>query len=270
MKNYKLPPPASDETMELLIGKLCSLQERLASRGKTLFLFITPSKAYVYPEHIPDAYISLAPEQIELSSYDKLIFHLRQKSIPYYDSIPFVLSTRDSTEYPAYTTTGIHWSHVKGFAVTQQLADAMEEQLKINLPEFELSWNPVPNAIGADNDTEELLNIFTKQANIYYAPGVTITDAKKDDLHLLARGGSFMGATVYNMMDFDFFSSTYYMENTQLIDGGTISHFTSYKELPIEERLAAADILLLEVNQEAINNMSFGFIDYLLENILLH
>lgn len=269
LEKLQITPPISDEALETLIAKLCLLQERLASRGKILFLFISPSKAYVYPEYIPDSYVSIAPEHFEMSSYEKLLSHLQQKSIPYYDSVPFVVSTRDSTEYPAYTATGIHWSHVKGFAVTQQLADAMEEQLDINLPEFELSWIPVPTAIGADNDTEELLNIFSRQAIAYYAPGVTITDAERDNLHLLARGGSFMGATVYNMMDFDFFDSTYYMENTQLIYQKKVSYFTSYEELPIAERLEDADILLLEVNQESIENMSFGFIDYLLENILL-
>ena len=268
LDQLQITPPISDEALETLVSKLCLLQERLASRGKILYLFITPSKAYIYPEYIPDEYIAIAPRQPEASSYDKLLGRLQQETIPYYDSVPFVLSTRDSTEYPAYTAAGIHWTHVKGFAVTQQLADAMEEQLDINLPEFELSWTAVPEAIGADRDTEELLNIFSKQAGAYFAPGVTITDPEKDDLHLLARGGSFMGATVYNMMDFDFFSSTYYMENTQLIDQGEISHFTTYEELPIAEQLDAADIVLLEVNQEAIDTMSFGFIDYLLDNIL--
>lgn len=268
LKELQIIPPVSDGQMEELIGKLELLQDRLAARGKALFLFITPSKAHVYPEYIPDSYKSLAPRQPETSSYEKLLAQLAGSGIPYYDSVPYVLATRNSAEYPAYTTTGIHWTHVKGFDVAQQLSDAMEEQLGINLPEFVLSWRVNPTAIGADRDVEELMNIFSRQGGTYYAPSIIIDDDERDSANLLAQGGSFMGMTVYNLMDFHFFDSTYYMENTQLIDCGEISHFTSYEELDLARQLELADIVLLEVNQEKIDDMSFGFIEYLLDNIL--
>lgn len=268
LKELQIIPPVSDKEMDQLAAKLSLLQDRLASQGKNLFLFITPSKAHIYSEYIPELYLSLSPQPLDTSSYEKLLLYLEKYSLHYYDSVPFVLATRDSTEYPAYTTTGVHWSQVKGFAVIQELAAAMKEQLNVNLPEFELSWSITPKAIGLDRDAEDLLNLFSAQPNTYYAPGVTITDAEKDNISILARGGSFMSATVYNMIDFDFFSSSYYMENTLLIDNGEISYFTSYEELPIAEQLELADIVLLEVNEEAIEDMSFGFIDYLLENVL--
>lgn len=268
LKELQIIPPVSDGQIEELIGKLTLLQDRLSTRGKTLFLFITPSKAHVYPEYIPDSYKSLMPQQPETSSYEKLLMQLEESDIPYYDSVPYVLATRDSAEYPTYTVTGIHWSHVKGFDVAQQLSDSMEEQLGINLPEFTLSWRVNPTAIGADRDVEELMNIFSRQRCTYYAPSIIIADNEKDSANLLACGGSFMGETVYNLMDFDFFDSTYYMENTQLIDCGNISQFTSYEELDLAQQLKLADIVLLEVNQEKIDDMCFGFIEYLLNNIL--
>lgn len=268
LKELQITPSVSDEEMDLLVNRLTLLKDRLASCGKTLFVFITPSKAHIYPEYIPDSYISLAPEEPDTSTYSKLLSRLGESSIPYYDSVPFVLSEKDSAEYSVYPTTGVHWSRVEGFAVTQKLMDSMEEQLDINLPEFELSWNITPTAIEPDRDAEQLLNLFHGEETVYYAPGVTITDAEKDSLSVLARGGSFMGTSIYHMMDFRFFDSTYYMENTQLIDQGQISTFTSYEELPIAQQIEQADIILLEVNEEAIDRMSFGFIEYVLENIL--
>lgn len=268
LKELQIIPPVSDGQIDDLIGKLSLLQNLLSSRGKKLFVFITPSKAHVYPEYIPDSYKSLAPQSPGTSSYEKLLAQLPESGIPYYDSVPYVLATRNLTEYPAYTATGIHWTHVKGFDVAQQLSDAIEEQLELNLPEFEISWRVNPAAIGADRDVEELMNIFSRQGCTYYAPSITIADSERDSADLLVRGGSFLGMTVYNLMDFHFFDSTYYMENTQLIDCGEISYFTSYEELDLERQLELADIVLLEVNQEKIDDMCFGFIEYLLDHIL--
>ncbi len=268
LKELQIIPPVSDEEMDLLADRLTLLRDRLAACGKNLFVFITPSKAHIYPEYIPDSYVSLAPEQPDISTYSKLLSLLNENSILYYDSIPFVLEAKDTADYPVYPTTGVHWSRVQGFAVTQKLMDSMEEQLGVNLPEFELTWSVTPTAIEPDRDAEQLLNLFHGQDAVYYAPGVTITDAEGDSLSALVRGGSFMGTSVYHMMDFEFFTSTYYMENTQLIDQGQISTFTSYEELPLAQQLDQADIVLLEVNEEAIDRMGFGFIEYLLDNIL--
>lgn len=268
LKHLQIISPVSDAYMKELICKLTDLQDRLAADNKQLFIFITPSKAHIYSEYIPDSYLALAPENQSTSSYEKLLAALDEYSLPYYDSVPYVLKNKTSFEYPAFPTTGIHWSLVEGFAVTQRLMDSMEEQLDINLPEFELSWAVTPTALGSDRDIEQLLNIFRGHPDTYYAPAVNITDPAGDSLSVLARGGSFMGTSVYHIMDFHFFESLYYMENTQLISNGDISYFTDYEQLPLAEQLAKADLVLLEVNEESIDTMSFGFIDYLLEHIL--
>ena len=46
-------------------------------------------------------------------------------------------------------------------------------------------------------------------------------------------------------------------------------NFDSYDVLPLEEMVDDSDIIFLEVNEEAIPRMSFGFIDYLLEHHVL-
>ena len=46
-------------------------------------------------------------------------------------------------------------------------------------------------------------------------------------------------------------------------------NFDSYDVLPLEEMVDDSDIIFLEVNEEAIPRMSFGFIDYLLERHVL-
>ena len=81
--------------------------------------------------------------------------------------------------------------------------------------------------------------------------------------------GSFMQTSVFTLASLGGVDSYYYMENTLLVDDGEISSFSGYEELDIQTELKNTDILLLEVNQEAIDRMSFGFIDYLLDSILI-
>ena len=54
-----------------------------------------------------------------------------------------------------------------------------------------------------------------------------------------------------------------------LVDDGEISYFSEYEELDLDAEIEQADIVLLEVNEEAVDRMSFGFIDYMLDNILV-
>ena len=46
----------------------------------------------------------------------------------------------------------------------------------------------------------------------------------------------------------------------------TLSAFDAYGEIDVLTYLEQSDILVLEVNESKINNMSWGFIDYVLEN----
>ena len=88
---------------------------------------------------------------------------------------------------------------------------------------------------------------------------------------ILARGGSFMGSSIGRLISYDYFLRSYYLENTYAFcpEGMYSGNFDSYDILPLEEMVDDSDIILLEVNEEAIPRMSFGFIDYLLENDVL-
>ena len=45
-----------------------------------------------------------------------------------------------------------------------------------------------------------------------------------------------------------------------------LSGFSAYDELNLDQLIGQSDILVLEVNDGAIPNMSWGFIEYLLEH----
>lgn len=264
----QITPPVTDTEIEILAEKIKTLGEKLGEKGKSLFVFITPSKAHIYSEDIPKLYLKLAPDAKERSSYEKLVEILEEEEIAYFDSVPYVLTLKENAAYPVYTRTGVHWSRVVAMEVAHQLMDEMEEQLSINLPEITVDYTPTPEAIEPDRDLEELLNIWKGQNLEFYAPAVTVTDSEKDSVGLMARGGSFMQTSILTLTSQGYFDSYFYMENTLVVDDGEISYFSEYDELDLKAELEQTDVVLLEVNEEAVDRMSFGFIDYMLDNVL--
>lgn len=80
-----------------------------------------------------------------------------------------------------------------------------------------------------------------------------------------------MGLSVLRLIQNGFFQDSYYLSNAQITSSNGLytGFFDSYEQLPIRDMIEDSDIIFLEVNEEAIGMMSFGFIDYLLENKIL-
>lgn len=265
--------PMSKEEVDGLISKLVAINEDLEENGKQLFIFITPSKAEVYSEDMPSNYTAIAPSDKAESTYNLFMDGLEQTDIAYYDSIPDVNMMKDSVEFSVFPKTGTHWSSVTAAICAEKLADSMEEQLEIELPEADVAYEKSEEPVAPDSDIYNLLNLLFKANEEYYRPVIEITDTNKESHTILARGGSFMGSSLYyGMIQENYFTNSYYLENTvvRCSEEDYSGTFDSYDELPIREMVENSDIILLEVNEEAIPRMSFGFIDYLLDNDILN
>lgn len=261
----------SPEDVEALVNKLEIINKQLVDKGKNLFIFITPSKAEIYPEDMPSSYINIAPEQKGESTYQLFMNALNGTDIPFYDSTIDVREMKETSEFDVFPRTGTHWSVVTAAVCAEKLADSMEEQLGINLPESEVDYELCKAPVEPDADIYNLLNLLGKPEEEYYKPVVRIVDENKENHTIFARGGSFMGASVRSLIQREYFLNSYYLENTfATCPEGTYSGiFDSYDMLSIREMIEDSDIILLEVNEEAIPRMSFGLIDYLLDNQMI-
>ncbi len=259
------------EEIDELMDKLKALDQAVRDAGKKFFVFVTPSKAEIYYEDIPDRYLWIAPKQKEKSTYDRFMEALDKTGIAYYDSTVDVRALKQTEDFHVFPRTGTHWNNVTAAICAMKLADSMEEQLDINLPECEVSYQQCGEPLHPDTDIFNALNLLEKPDDMFVEPIVEITDPDKDKHVILARGGSFMGSSIGRLISYDYFLRSYYLENTYAFcpEGMYSGNFDSYDILPLEEMVDDSDIILLEVNEEAIPRMSFGFIDYLLENDVL-
>lgn len=269
-KKLQYIPPITDDYAGGLIKKLQLLQQKLENKGTHLFIYITPSKAEIYPEDIPDIYYRCAPEKQE-SSYEKFVKGMSNANLPFFDAAKYVQTMRLSDDRDIYPKTGTHWSQVTGAKVARQLAQEIEVQLGYDLMEIEVAEQEVEEPLAPDADIFYLMNIIQKPYDKYYQPLITVSRVGKQQPPLICRGGSFMGQSITWLINNDIVSDAVHMENTHIFQNkySDVQSFSDYAELDIGQLMKNKEILILEVNQAAIEKMSFGFIDYLLNSDIL-
>lgn len=270
-KKLQYIEPVSQEYAEELVDKLERLQSRLQKRDIKLFVFITPSKAEIYPEEINDIFYKCASYQ-EDSSYNKFLSELTNSTVPFYDGAAFTQVLKEYSDNAVFAKTGTHWTQVTGAMAAAQLVKELENQLGYDMTEFEVEKNKVDTPLEPDTDIFNLLNIIQKPYDNYFTPTIHIVKQGTEQPAVICRGGSFMGQSITWLINNDIFGSSIHMENTYVYQEKytDLKFFSNYNELDISELLDHKDIMLLEVNQAAIDSMSFGFIDYLLDSDILN
>ena len=262
---------ATEEYINGQIEKLEQLNQYLADRGQHLVIFLTPMKSAFQEENIPDTWKWDAPEQ-GTSDYEMFRNALASSSLVYYDSIPFVEARQASGEQ-CWTKTGIHWSVVTGLAVAQDFSDFLEENYGYDFPEWEIASVPCESPVYPDNDLFLNMNLLMDPYDQYYEPVVTVREEGTNLPNVFSQGGSFQAQSVLELLRRSGVESFSYLENKEytIYDGSeeVKTAFQAFEDLDIAGLLEGKDLVILEVNQESVDRMSFGFIDYLLDSGIL-
>lgn len=257
--------------IQATIDKLEKLQDLLNEQGKELYLFITPNKAYFNNEYIPSVFkLAKQPRENDYQKFSRLI---KNSSLCYFDSHAYIENySGNDIEAPVFYSTGIHWSYPWGYSSAKAFLDLMDENSRWNLSELSLSISKVDAPIAPDTDLYDSLNLFAAPTTDQYYNASLSIEESGDKPNVFFRGGSFMGQSISGLIRAGAFNQDTHFENNyyfteQYSQAGTLSSFSAYDEMAIlAERLSNADILVLEVNEDAIYNLSFGFVDYLLEH----
>lgn len=261
----------SDDDVQQLIGKLDDLDSLLQSHGKQLYIFITPSKVRYYKNDIPWAYkLCLDSSNDDELAYDKFVEKAGGSSLNIFDSIAYIDSNRQSIDYPLWYSTGIHWSRALGANVAEEFNKFLKNRSGYDLGQIQVSIKKTDKYIAPDTDLYDILNLIKRPQLDYYTPKVTYIEGT-DKPNIFLRGGSFMGQSLSLLISAGEFNKDIHFENNYyFVDGyssqTTLSAFDAYGEIDVLTYLEQSDILVLEVNESKINNMSWGFIDYVLEN----
>ncbi len=259
--------PVSEEYASELTDKLIRFRDLLEENGRQMYLFITPCKVRYYEDELPWADRVMAPARGD-GNYERLIGQLKTSGLDYFDSIEYLGTHSFDSRVPLFYDTNVHWSVYVGNSVGAAFGDWLEEKSGCNLPEITVEAVPCETPVYPDSDAVSVFNLLMKPYGDYYEPVITITDAETDAPGVLMRGGSFMGQTLSMLIRSGYFGKDVYMENAQLFTNrfSSVVQFHDYAEADMAALFEDIDIVILEVNEPSIPSMSFGFLDYILEN----
>lgn len=258
----------SDEEIQKLVCKLVTLNKALKENNKQLYIFITPSKARYYGDKAPIAYKICSNERKDELAYDKFVRYLDETNLNVFDSVKYINQNKQNFEFPLWHATGIHWSRALGSEVAVGFHKYLKENSGYDLGQIQVKQ--IEDAVPHDPDADlyKTLNLLMQPKEKYYVQKF-ITKEGTGKPNAFFRGGSFMGQSLGCLVNNHIFEKTVYLENNYYrLDGGPIeliSDFDSYGELDIPTYLQQSDMLILEVNENKIWIMNWGFIDYVLE-----
>lgn len=170
------------------------LQEQLQKRGITLLLAITPSKATVYPEFIPDQYIIKA-KTMEQNNYQQLVFLLKTYKVNYIDGHALMVRLKQYSPYPPFVQGGTHWDYYGACEFNRAMLNKIAQLTSFSMNTLDCMPVQVDgNATGTDHDLIDLINIWQPQDIGGVIPHPTVSTSKVDNAmqpSILLVGSSF-------------------------------------------------------------------------------
>ena len=253
----------SDEQIKSFTDEVSEINRLAEAKGKQVIVLITPSKAEFIADKIPERYYQMNRYgSFEDRGVEKLKVQLSEAGIPFVCSSD-ILKAQD---YPfaLFPDTGIHWTREAALTVYNEMANVIE-QGGINLQRVGVTSRvieSVPRNTSLNNDADlwYLLNIFSKSDCEYSYPVEENIEGNYDRPNIFIQGGSFTFSIkdiirdhyAANDCDFLFYNMSYYDES------GTYHSVYDLHEEPIVQSVLNSDLIILEVNEEAVYNMGTG------------
>jgi len=194
----KLVRPMPLELVEARVKKIAETQDRLGKHGIAFVLLITPSKAAIYPEFIPDIFCS-SPKPTN-RDYENFVPLLDQYKINYIDGHTITLAAKAREPAPVFTQGGTHWNYLGAYYTVERLLTMIEALTsqsigRLSLQHLEIDHKP---SVKEDKDLADLLNLISPPYN-YLVPHPTIV--RKGGAQDLGKAVFVGGSFIWTILD---------------------------------------------------------------------
>ncbi len=140
------------------VAKAKIIQRKLEENGQHFLIVFAPGKGSYFPEYIPEKY---RVKNRGITNYDCYASRFLQEGIPFIDFNRWFIQMKDTSRYPLYSKTGIHWS-LYGVALSvDSLVRYMEKMAGIDMVDF--SWDGIEvssDPRDTDNDIANGMNLL--------------------------------------------------------------------------------------------------------------
>ncbi|HET9934249.1 MAG TPA: hypothetical protein VFQ35_26285, partial [Polyangiaceae bacterium] len=151
------------EAIEPRVKSMLALQRYMESRGKTLLVLITPSKAVLYPEYLPRRMID-REQQRGPSNYHKLLILLQRYGVHYFDAQGYLAALKGKVPFTLFPNSGIHWGDPAACEVSARVLERIGEQLQRRVPRLQCEpYRPSADLQRDDTDVLDVCNLWSPE-----------------------------------------------------------------------------------------------------------
>lgn len=253
----------NQEEMKSYIYQLESVQKKLEKYDKKLYIYIAPSKADFEYNDILNKYKKIQDQEI-IKPVDFFEQEIRHTDLKY----KVCKDEKDNLEYPAFYTTGIHWSRTFEQTISQQIVDELSKITGKNYRKIILG-NVVESdkPYWRDADVYDLLNVWNNIKNTKYYEFEEEREEKEsyDKMKILIQGDSFGQGLIHDISMIYPYEDIYFISrNNYLLDKDENQIIlTGWDSFDISSYLDQVDTVVIEMTEAELTNYSSGFVDYL-------
>lgn len=266
-----------DESYMSYAEKVSYIQDYLNCLGKKFIYIVSPSKAVVYPEYIPNEYMKLCRED-RMSNLEYEMLAFEQYGVEYINANLDMYELKSKGIQPYYKQ-GIHWNCVASSIFLKRVDDKYD----IIPGNMDVTFNEVESTaesyIYGENDLWHLVNGFQKPlTETYYNVSIRYDNDEEYDNNIFILGTSFSGIynEIFNGALADYKPKYHTLTAYRYLDAAyryydgqceevSVSHNPA--ETNILDDIMKNDIIIFENNSSYIPDSYLLVVDYLYENL---
>ena len=286
---YNKDSEVSSADLKAICAKVRRVQDLLRARNIGFLLVIAPSKVEIYPEFVPDTLLTPDREHRK-TVYDRITPLLRDAGVNMLDMHAQFLDWKPTSPYPLFAKGGVHWNYYGAALAANRILDELRTQTGREFPRVvvdRIETNAAPE--GSDCDLFNILNLwggFSLWSAASFR-GIEVHPALRLEAvptalkpNLLFVGDSF-ALTLTEIMDrvrlYDRRDTLYYFNRIiSYVPPDTANPPDLAVRLAgvpfdraafdIEKTLQGRDAVIIEVNEQWLPDIGFGFMDAVLDS----
>ncbi|HIP32185.1 MAG TPA: hypothetical protein EYG86_05440 [Crocinitomicaceae bacterium] len=254
--------------IEEKIHKLDMLKDTLSKRGVELLIVFAPGKGSFYSEYIPEKYEPAIKSTTNYEVYQK---SLVANDFNFIDFNSWFLAMKDTTSFPLFPKTGIHWSKYGELIAADSMIKYIADLTGREMPEIRIN-DVIKTDImwDSDNDVEKGMNLFFNIKDLEMAyPQFEILHKDKTEAKVLTVADSYFWG-VYNWgLSRDVFAEGQFWFYNEAIYPDSYDQPLNVKDIDIITEVEKNDVVVLLSTDANLYKFAFGFIDQLYDAYFL-
>ena len=253
-----------EDSIDLKVNKLGAIDKVLKAKGIEIVVVLAPGKGSFYPEFIPDQYDINSRGKTNYEGYSKAI---AKTDVHLVDFHQWFDDMKDTSRYPLFPKTGIHWSKYGEMLVLDSIITYFNALAKYDkIPELNISRVEWSNTMrDSDDDIERGMNLLFDIEDFPMAYGhYNFKDSvtEKSPKVLTVGDSYYWGMFNWGLTEFGFNKAQFWFYNNEIYPD-IYDGVAKVSNVDIVAEVEKNDFILLLVTDANLHKFCFGFIDQL-------